>query len=103
MSAKPSPNKFAAALKPPTVLEPPAVMPNAPDATEAEKPALKHPRPSREGRKLVGGHFDPAVSKQVRTIALAEDTTVQALVAEALDLLFQARRMPTIAQDQKEV
>lgn len=37
---------------------------------------------------LVGGHFPPAVLKQLRIIAAEEDTTNQALLEEALDLLF---------------
>lgn len=37
---------------------------------------------------LVGGHFPPAVLKQLKIIAVEEDTTNQALLQEALDLLF---------------
>ena len=80
-------NKFAAALKPaaPVEAEPPA-------------PAVSpHARPSRKSTKHVGGYFDPAVSKQLREIALHEDSSVQALLGEAIDMLFQSRRKPTIA------
>jgi hypothetical protein len=55
------------------------------DATE--KPA-KFFRPSRDNRKFVGGHFPPDVGKQLRMIAIEDDTTVQALLEEALNLLF---------------
>ena len=55
-------------------------------AREVRKP--KSQRPSREGTKLVAGHFDPKVARQLRIIAAEEDTTVQALLEEALDLLF---------------
>lgn len=48
----------------------------------------KTQRPSRLGTKLVAGHFDPKVARQLRIIAAEEDTTVQALLEEALDLLF---------------
>lgn len=48
----------------------------------------KTQRPSRKGTKLVAGHFDPKVARQLRIIAAEEDTTVQALLEEALDLLF---------------
>jgi hypothetical protein len=44
--------------------------------------------PSRQGKKAIAGHFDPAVSKQLRQLALEEDTTVQALLSEALNDLF---------------
>lgn len=37
---------------------------------------------------LVGGHFPPAVLKQLRIIAAEDDTTNQALLEEALNLLF---------------
>lgn len=57
-----------------------------PDLRE-EKPAKFH-RPSREGRKLIAGHFDPKVSKQLKLLAVEGDTTVQALLEEALNLLF---------------
>ena len=45
--------------------------------------------PSRKGKKAVTGFFDPAVSKQLKQIALDRDTTVQALLGEALNDLFQ--------------
>ena len=56
-----------------------------------------HARPSRVSTKHVGGYFDPAVSKQLRHIAVDEDSSVQALLGEALDMLFQSRRKPAIA------
>jgi hypothetical protein len=76
-------NKFSDALKKPTVKQP---------------EASPHARPSRQGAKHIGGYFDPAVSKQLRSIALEEDTSVQALLEEAIDMLFQSRRKPTIAR-----
>ena len=42
----------------------------------------------RDSTVLVGGHFPPHVLRQLRMIAAEEDTTNQALIAEALDLLF---------------
>lgn len=47
-----------------------------------------HQRPSRVGTKLVAGHFHPKIARQLRIIAAEDDTTVQALLEEALDLLF---------------
>ena len=47
--------------------------------------------------KHIGGYFDPAVARQLKSIAVEEDTTVQELVAGALDMLFQSRGKPTIA------
>ena len=45
-------------------------------------------RPSRKDKKLVAGHFEPKVAKQLKLLAVEDDTTVQALLEEALDLLF---------------
>ena len=47
--------------------------------------------------KHIGGYFDPAVAKQLRMLAAAEDRTMTDLLAEALDMLFQSRQLPTIA------
>jgi hypothetical protein len=57
----------------------------------------KHYRPSRDGTKAITAHADPAVSKQLRQLALDEDTNVQALVHEALNLLFEKYQLPMIA------
>lgn len=60
-------------------------------------PVSGEPKPAKKGRArkakprdtvLVGGHFAPAVLKQLRIIAAEEGTTNQALLEEALDLLF---------------
>ena len=85
-------NRFAAALKSEKKHQP------EPDAAIEQVPEPSpHDRPSRRAAKHVGGYFDPAVSKQLRAIALEEDSSVQALLAEAIDMLFQSRRKPTIA------
>lgn len=65
---------------------------SVPEQGRAATPA-KQPRKTKAGGAggktvLVGGHFPPAVLKQLRLIAAEEDTTNQALIAEALDLLF---------------
>jgi hypothetical protein len=43
---------------------------------------------SRQGKRLIGGHFDPAVAKELKKLALDKDATVQALLAEAINDLF---------------
>lgn len=78
------PNKFTSALKSRTE---PAPARKSADAAGAEQSRGKH----------IGGYFDPVVSKQIRAIALEEDTSVQALLEEALDMLFQSRNLPMIA------
>lgn len=65
--------------------------------TAPESTAPSTVPPSRKGKKVVAGYFDPAVSKQLKQLALEHDTTVQALLAEALDLLFIERGVSAIA------
>ena len=60
----------------------------APEAPASEHKGAKFYRPSRDGRRLIAGHFDPKVAKQMKLLAAEEETTVQALLEEALDLLF---------------
>jgi hypothetical protein len=74
----------------------------APKTKAAPKPAAeaapaKFFRPSRDNRRFVGGHFEPIVGKQLRMIAVEDDTTVQALLEEALDLLFVKKGRQKIA------
>ena len=73
-------NQFAAALK----SRSPAPQP---------QPAARSPSASKSSgkRKHVGGYFAPDVAKQLRLLASEEETTVQALLAEALRLLFKKR------------
>ncbi|BAZ19365.1 hypothetical protein NIES4073_02350 (plasmid) [Kalymmatonema gypsitolerans NIES-4073] len=53
--------------------------------------------PSRQGKKAIAGHFDPAVSKQLKQLALSQDKTVQTLLAEALNDLFEKYGFKPIA------
>jgi hypothetical protein len=100
------PNKFlAAGLKKggsdTAVAEKPA------EAAGAALPVVATPTPpetakapqkaSRRNTKHIGAYFDPVVSRQLRGIALEEDSTVQDLMGEALDMLFQSRGKAPIA------
>src|SRR4051812_21228976 len=73
----------------------PAATPAPPEGREGEgsQPAKaeKFFRPSRDGRRFLGGHFDPKVVRQMKMLAAEEDTTTQALLEEALDLLFMKK------------
>ncbi len=53
--------------------------------------------PSRQGKKTIAGHFDPAVSRQLRALGLEHDRTVQDLLSEALNTLFEKYGTPPIA------
>ena len=52
----------------------------------------------RQGTKLIGGHFAPEVSTQLRILAAEESTTVQKLLAEALDDLFVKKGKGRVAR-----
>ena len=80
-----------------TLPQPAPAMPPIAEQPSAEQPSIdeRRPakserfyRPSRDGRRFLGGHFDPKVVRQMKMLAAEEDTTTQALLEEALDLLF---------------
>ena len=54
------------------------------------------PKNTRTGKKMIGGHFDPTVHRQLKQLALDRDCTIQDLLAEAIDLLMTASGMPPI-------
>jgi hypothetical protein len=59
--------------------------------TSAGKP------PSRAGKKVVAGHFDPAVIRQLKMLAMDNDSSIQSLLSEALNDLFEKHSMKPIA------
>lgn len=76
-------SRFAALKAAPVA---PAPAPEAAPISTA-KPAAA----ARADKRMVGGHFSPAVQKALRQMALDEGTTVQALIGEAFDLLMRDR------------
>src|SRR6266700_4302900 len=84
-------SKFAAALKEKAGAPMNAAPKPAPKTAESGRSA------AREGAKHIGGYFTPQVSKQLRALMVEEDTTVQDLLAEAINMLFQSRGLPMIA------
>ncbi|MXZ55078.1 MAG: hypothetical protein F4077_02565 [Gammaproteobacteria bacterium] len=52
----------------------------------------------KRGSKHVGSYFDPAVHKKLKQMAANEDTTIHALIAEAIWLLLQNRNAPGIGK-----
>lgn len=60
----------------------------APQHTQVIPPDKALKPPSRQGKKAITGYFDPAVSRQLKQLALDRNTTVQALLSEALNDLF---------------
>lgn len=55
-------------------------------ATPASPPAGR--RPSRQGKKGITVHFDPAVVRQLKLLGVEQDRNNQDLLKEALNLLF---------------
>ena len=89
-------SKFAAALREKTGAPINAAPKPAPKTAEAVRSG------AREGTKHIGEYFTSQVSKQLRSLAVVEDTTVQDLLAEALNMLFQSRSLPMIAAPSRE-
>lgn len=56
---------------------------------EQEPQPKKSPTTSREGKKLIAGHFDPDIHRQLKQLSVNADISIQDLLAEALDDLFQ--------------
>lgn len=92
----------AKAEKPARARDPaPAGAPGAGAAPEAEADPAATPgkfyRPVRDGRRFVGAHFHPEIARQLRMIAAEDDTTIQALLEEAIDLLLAKKGRATMA------
>ncbi|MGI9449811.1 MAG: ribbon-helix-helix domain-containing protein [Geminicoccaceae bacterium] len=56
-----------------------------------------HFRPGRVGKTNVTGYFPKEVKTQLRMLAAEHETTIQALLAEALNDLFAKYGKPEIA------
>lgn len=70
--------------------EPARVAAETPASQSDERPSRRpaFDRPSRRNTKLIGGHFSPDLARQLRMLAAEEDTTIQALLEEAIQLLL---------------
>lgn len=71
--------------------------PALPPAIEQIDMPRKAAPSGRQGTKLIGGHFPPEVSTQLRILAAEEGTTVQSLLGEALGDLFVKKGRSRIA------
>lgn len=60
------------------------------------KPTTAVP-PSRQGKKMISGHFDKDVHRQLKMLAIEKDTSIQNLLSEALNALFERNNKPPIA------
>jgi hypothetical protein len=82
---------------PPIAVEPVARSPRQVRKGQGTALSSSVQAPSRIGKKAIIGYFDPGVSKQLKQLALDKDVTIQDLLSEALNELFQKHKKPTIA------
>lgn len=66
------------------------------DVETTPKPSAVVP-PSRQGKKIISGHFDKDVHRQLKLLALEKETSIQALLSQALNALFERNDKPPIA------
>ncbi len=79
------PNKLAAALEGATAER---------EAPAAPRPSKKVPAKADKGdgkTVLIGGHFDPAVARQLAIISAEEGTNKRELMMEAFNMLFKKK------------
>ena len=69
----------------------PADDPGRPPSSAFEAAAAA--QPSRVKTVWVGGHFDPAVAFALKSLALREGTTAQALIGRALNDLLEKHQL----------
>jgi hypothetical protein len=85
MEARDAVRRHPTAVKPPVTMQPAAAGVPVPQ------------QPSRRGKVAITQWVDPAVRKQLARLAIDMDSSQGALVAEALNLLFEKYGQPPIA------
>jgi hypothetical protein len=75
----------------------PVALPIEPAPVEPRR-SLAEPAPSRQGKVAISAYFDPAVRQQLAILAAKESRSQAALLADALNLLFEKYGEPTIAR-----
>ena len=60
-------------------------------ALQGRAPGRRPTAASRQGRRHVGAYVPPDVVRQLRVIAAQEDTSTQALIEQAIEMLFRSR------------
>ena len=68
-----------------------------PEPTASENGSPRKTPSTRQGTKVIMGHFPEEVHTQVQYLRIETKQNVQALVAEALNLLFTKYDKPPIA------
>jgi hypothetical protein len=67
----------------------------APETVSAAPPGQA---PSRKGKVVISGYFDPAVRQQLAILAIKQNRSQAALMADALNMLFEKHSEPPIAR-----
>ncbi|WP_018264049.1 ribbon-helix-helix domain-containing protein [Methylobacterium sp. WSM2598] len=75
---------------------PPEVAAEVP--AEASRQTVSAIPPSRKGKVVISAYFDPAVRQQFAIMAVKQNKSQAALLAEALNLLFERHGEPPIAR-----
>ena len=70
----------------------------APTHTPKPQAKLNNQPGSRSGKKAISGFFEKEVAKQLKVLAAQNDRTLQGLMGEALNLLFEKYGVDAIAQ-----
>lgn len=70
---------------------------DVPESVESVPVQHAQRRRSRQGKKIVSGHFEKAVHRQLKIICLETDATIQDLLADSLNLLFEKHGKAPIA------
>lgn len=79
-------------------VKPKAVARSAPVEKAEEETTSRWEQSNRKGKVVISAYFDPAVRKQLAILAVEHDTTQAALMADALNLLFENYNRPPIAK-----
>ena len=91
-------NRFAAGLSKIKEVAGKPVEPISADS-EAPRPQTSIPvPPSRVGKVIISAYFDPAVRQQFAILAVKQDKSQAALLAEALNMVFEKYGEPPIAR-----
>jgi Antitoxin-like ribbon-helix-helix len=88
-------NRFAAGL---SKIKEAAGKPVAVEAESEQRPVGSPVPPSRIGKVIISAYFDPVVRQQFAILAVKQDKSQAALMAEALNLVFECYGEPPIAR-----
>lgn len=62
-------------------------------ATDAPRTSTR--AKAREGKKAIVGYYPPEMSDQLQSLAVRNERTMQSMVGEAIDMLFEKNGLPT--------